>query len=211
MPVARPLRTLALLIAALLLAGSTVSCAQDVDDTEALLDAMAIETGDWAADVGGGDGDYTLPMAARVGPSGRVFAVDVDAGALGTLNERLRDQGVEHVTTVYSVEDNPMLPPDAFDAILVRNAYHHFSAPESMLRHLRAALTPDGRLVLQESIDRDMVGKSRAAQVANHDLGIEHVRPELEKAGFTIQRAVNPQFESSWGIYWMLVATPSDS
>jgi ubiquinone/menaquinone biosynthesis C-methylase UbiE len=211
MPLLRPLRTLSLLLFAFFLAGSAVSCAQGVDDTAALLDAMAIEAGDWAADVGGGDGDYTLPMAERVGPSGRVFAVDVDAGALDELNERLQAQDVEHVTTVYSVEDNPMLPPGAFDAILVRNAYHHFTAPEAMLRHIRAALKPSGRLVLQESIDRDMIGKSRAAQVANHDLGIEYVRPELEKAGFTIRRAVNPQFESSWGVYWMLVATPSDS
>lgn len=211
MPLVRTLRTLPLLLLAFLLAASPVACAQGVDDTEALLDAMAIEAGDWAADVGGGDGDYTLPMAARVGPSGRVFAVDVDAGALGELNERLQEQDVEHVTTVYSVEDNPMLPPNAFDAILVRNAYHHFTAPEAMLRHIRAALKPDGRLVLQESIDRDMVGKSRAAQVANHDLGVEYVRPELEAAGFTIEKAVNPQFESSWGLYWMLVATPSDS
>jgi ubiquinone/menaquinone biosynthesis C-methylase UbiE len=206
MPSAPPLRTLfAVLLLLLVPAGK--GCAQGVDDTDALLDAMAIGEGDWAADVGSGDGDYTLPMAERVGPSGRVFAVDVDAGALGELNEQLVDRDVDHVTTVYSVEDNPMLPPDAFDAILVRNAYHHFTTPESMLHHLRAALRPDGRLVLQESIDRTMIGESRAAQVANHDLGIEYVRAELEAAGFTIQRAVHPQFETSWGVYWMLVAT----
>jgi ubiquinone/menaquinone biosynthesis C-methylase UbiE len=205
MPSAPPLRTL-FAVLLLLLAPTGTGCAQGVDDTDALLDAMAIGEGDWAADVGSGDGDYTLPMAERVGPAGRVFAVDVDAGALGELNERLVDRDVDHVTTVYSVEDNPMLPPDAFDAILVRNAYHHFTAPESMLRHIKAALTPDGRLVLQESIDRTMIGESRAAQVANHDLGIEYVRAELEAAGFTIRRAVNPQFETSWGVYWMLVA-----
>ncbi|HKL87821.1 MAG TPA: methyltransferase domain-containing protein, partial [Salinibacter sp.] len=112
-----------LLLLVLLVLGSTVSCGQD--DTEALLDAMAIQEGDWAADVGSGDGDYTLPMAERVGPAGRVFAVDVDPDKLDELNERLVDSEIEHVTSVYSVEANPMLPRDAFDAILVRNAYHH--------------------------------------------------------------------------------------
>jgi FkbM family methyltransferase len=170
---------------------------------------MAIEAGDWAADVGSGDGDYTLPMAERVGPSGRVFAVDVDPDKIDELNERLQDNDVEHVTSVYSVEDNPMLPINSFDAVLVRNAYHHFTAHESMLRHIKAALKPGGRLVIEESIDEDMIGESREAQVDNHDLGIEYVREELEAAGFTIQREENPLMETNWGIYWMIVATPA--
>ncbi len=198
-----------LLLLFLLLLGSTVSCAQSTDDTDALLNAMAIEQGDWAADVGGGDGDYTIPMAERVGPSGRMFAVDVDHDKLDELNERLQENEIEHVTSVYSVEDNPMLPANSLDAVLVRNAYHHFTAHESMLRHIKAALKPDGRLVIEESIDEDMVGASREAQVENHDLGIEYVREELEAAGFTIQREENPLMETSWGIYWMIVATPA--
>jgi len=193
------------LLLVLLVLGSTVSCGQD--DTDALLDAMAIQEGDWAADVGSGDGDYTLPMAERVGPSGRVFAVDVAPDKLDELNERLRDSEIEHVTSVYSVEDNPMLPTNAFDAVLVRNAYHHFTAHESMLRHIKAALKSDGRLVIEESIDRDLIGASREEQVDNHDLGIEYVREELKAAGFTIQTEKNPLTETSWGVYWMIVAT----
>ena len=189
--------------------GPAASCGQNTDDTDALLDALAIEAGDWAADVGSGDGDYTLPMAERVGPSGRVFAVDVDPDKLDELNERLVDDGIEHVTSVYSVEDNPMLPVDSFDAVLVRNAYHHFTAHESMLRHIKAALKSDGRLVIEESINEELIGASREAQVDNHDLGIEYVREELEAAGFTIQREENPLMETSWGIYWMIVATPA--
>jgi ubiquinone/menaquinone biosynthesis C-methylase UbiE len=206
-PRSRLRHTASLLLLVLFVLGPTASCGQGVDDTDALLDAMAIEEGDWVADVGGGDGDYTIPMAERVGPSGRVFAVDVDPDKLDELNERLRDNEIEHVTSVYSVEDNPMLPRDAFDAVLVRNAYHHFTAPESMLRHIRAALKPDGRLVIEESIGEDMRGKSRAEQVDAHDLGIAYVREELKAAGFTIQKKVNPLMETNWGIYWMIVAT----
>ena len=189
--------------------GSAVSCAQNPGDTDDLLDAMAIEAGDWAADVGSGAGDYTIPMAERVGPSGRVFAVDIDSDKLDDLNDRLVENDIDHVTSVYSVEDNPMLPLESLDAILVRNAYHHFEAHESMLGHIKAALKPDGRLVIQESIDEDMIGESRQAQVDNHDLGIEYVREEVKAAGFTIQREENPMMETSWGIYWMIVATPA--
>ncbi|PQJ35287.1 hypothetical protein BSZ35_12355 [Salinibacter sp. 10B] len=204
------LHTLSLLLLSLLLFGSSVSCAQSPDDTEALLDAMAIEAGDWAADVGSGDGDYTLPMAERVGSSGRVFAVDVAPDKLDELNERLQNNEIEHVTSVYSIEDNPMLPVNSFDAVLVRNAYHHFTAHESMLRHIKAALKADGRLVIEESIDENMIGESREAQVESHDLGIEYVREELRAAGFAIQREENPLMETNWGLYWMIVATRSE-
>jgi SAM-dependent methyltransferase len=205
----RLLRKASLLVLVLLVLGSTVSCGQD--DTDALLDAMKISEGDWAADVGSGDGDYTIPMAERVGPSGRVFAVDIDADVLDELNDRLRENEIEHVTSVYSVEENPMLPTNALDAVLIRKAYHHFTAPERMLRHIKAALKPDGRLVIEESIGEDMIGESRAEQVDAHDLGIAYVREELTAAGFTIQNEVNPLTETSWGVYWMIVATRPES
>lgn len=197
-----------ILLLALFILGSTASCGQGVNDTDELLEAMEIDEGSWVADVGSGDGDYTIPMAERVGPAGRVFAVDIDHEKLEELNERLADREIEHVTSVYSVEDNPMLPTNTLDAALVRNAYHHFTAHESMLRHLKAALKPGGRLVIEESIESDMVGKSRAEQVEAHDIGIEYVRKELKAAGFTIQNEVRPLLETSWGDYWMIVATP---
>lgn len=223
------LHKFSLLLLVLFVLGSTVSCVEDAnstndlleegwrelliltgnraDDTDDLLDAMAIVEGDWVADVGSGDGDYTIPMAERVGPSGHVFAVDVDHDPLDELNEKLRENDVENVTTVYSIEDNPMLPTNTLDAVLVRNAYHHFTEHESMLRHIRAALKPGGRLVIEESVNNDMAGESREEQVEAHDLGIEYVREELEAAGFTIQEEVNPLMETSWEFYWMIIAT----
>lgn len=203
----RTLRKVSTLLLSVLLMVVTVSCAQGQNDTEALLDAMEINDGHWVADVGSGDGDYTLPMAERVGPSGRVFAVDVDHDPLEELNEKLAENDVENVTTVYSIEDNPMLPTNTLDAVLVRNAYHHFTEHEAMLRHIRAALKPGGRLVIEESVSEDMLGESREAQIDEHDIGIGYVREELEAAGFEIQREEDPMMETDWGIYWMIVAT----
>lgn len=203
----RTLHKVSTLLLSVLLMATAVSCAQGQNDTDALLDAMQIENGHWVADVGSGDGDYTLPMAERVGSSGRVFAVDVDHDPLDELREKLRENDVENVTTVYSIEDNPMLPVNTLDAVLVRNAYHHFTEHEAMLRHIRASLRPGGRLVIEESVSEDMLGESREAQVEEHDIGIGYVREELEAAGFEIQREEDRLMETDWGIYWMIVAT----
>lgn len=206
-------RRVYLLVLCLLFVGLSVSSAQNTPppQTNELLDAMEIQKGHWAADVGCGDGDYTIPMAARVGPSGRVFAVDIDHRKLDELNDRLAARDIDNVTSVYSVEDNPMLPAQSLDAVLVRNAYHHFTAHESMLRHIRAALKSGGRLVIEESIDNDLVGESRERQTRAHDLGIEYVREELQAAGYTIQDEVNPLSKSSRQHHWLIVATPSGS
>lgn len=205
------LNKVSFLLLSLLFLGISVSCGQNANDTDELLEAMEIGPGSWVADVGSGDGDYTIPMAERVGPSGRVFAVDVDPEKLDELNERLQENEVEHVTSVYSVEDNPMLPTKSLDAVLVRNAYHHFTAHQSMLRHIKAALKSGGRLVIEESVGTDMVEASREEQVEEHDIGLKYVREELKAAGFTIQEKVNPLMETSWGFYWMIVATPPES
>lgn len=201
------LNKVSILLLSLLFLGTGVSCGQNTRDADELLEAMEISTGSWAADVGSGDGDYTIPMAERVGPSGRVFAVDIDHEKLDELNEKLQENEIEHVTSVYSVENNPMLPTNSLDAVLVRNAYHHFTAYQSMLRHIKAALKPDGRLVIEESVNDDMVGASRKEQVEEHDIGLKYVREELTAAGFTIQEEVNPLMETSWGFHWMIIAT----
>lgn len=201
------LHKVSILLLSLLFLGISASCGQNPHDTEDLLDAMDIRSGSWVADVGSGDGDYTIPMAERVGASGRVFAVDVDPDKLDELNERLQEQEIDHVTSVYSVEDNPMLPTNTLDAVLVRNAYHHFTAHQSMLRHIKAALKPGGRLVIEESVSSDMVGESREEQVEDHDIGLKYVREELKAAGFTIKSEANPLKETDWGFYWMIVAT----
>jgi len=201
----------ALMFAALIVLGASVTplvWSQDAPrDTEALLGAMQIEHGDWVADVGSGEGEYTLQMAEAVGDSGRAFAVDIDEDDLEELNEAIKAQGVENITTVSSVYDNPMLPRRSFDALLVRNAYHEFTAHEAMLRHLRAALEPGGRLVMEESIEDDLVDADRERQVDDHDLGMRYARRELTRAGFEIAREVDTLREHGNHRHWMIVAT----
>ncbi|MFB6229893.1 MAG: class I SAM-dependent methyltransferase [Salinibacter sp.] len=175
-------------------------------DADVLLGALKIETGDWVADVGSGEGEYTLQMAEAVGDSGRAFAVDIDEDDLEDLNEIIKERDVTNVTTVSSVYDNPMLPRRSFDAVLIRNAYHEFTAHEQMLRHLRAALKPGGRLVMEESIEDDLVDANRARQVEAHDLSMHHARRELMQAGFEVVREVDTLRDEGDHRHWMMVA-----
>lgn len=203
-----PIRTLVILLQLFVIAGHPV-CAQNTPHGKAddLFAAMQLEEGDWAADVGSGDGDYTVLMSEVVGDAGQLFAVDIDETELKELNDKIKDRGIENITTVFSVYDNPMLPSQSLDAALMRNAYHEFTAPESMLRHIKEGLKPGGRLVVEESVSEGMAGRSREAQTEEHDLGIEFARDELKAAGFEIEEEVRPFVEDESHYHWMIVAT----
>lgn len=209
-----------LLVLFLFFMGISASHAQNSSHhkTDELIGAMELSEGDWAADVGSGDGDYTGPIIKAVGTTGHVFAVDIDTGELADLNEKVKKHNeteekpdIENITTVYSIETDPMLPANSIDAVLVRNAYHHFSAHQSMLRNIKTALKPGGRLVIEESIQDDMVGKSREEQIEQHDLGIKYVREELKAAGFTIHDEINPLSDRDGHFHWVIVATRPES
>lgn len=200
-----------ILAGALTYGGSLVLAPWLFDDTDDLLAAMQIERGDWVADVGSGQGDYALPMADTVGTSGRVFAVDIDEDVLTTLDERAQAQGHQNIRTVLGDPDDPKLPHNAVDAVLVRKTYHEFTAPKQMLLRIRQALKPDRRLVMLEDIRDDLVEASRADQVENHDLALRHARDELRRAGYQIEREVRRlRYLRFYDVrYWMLVATPA--
>jgi ubiquinone/menaquinone biosynthesis C-methylase UbiE len=200
--------TLAVIVLTLYVA-PTVWGQEKPRDTEGLLRAMQVDPGDWVADVGIGEGDYTLPMAQAVGDSGRAFAVDIDEDALEELNDEIKDRDVNNVTVVSSVYDNPMLPRRSFDAVLVRNAYHEFTAHQAMLRHLRTALKPGGRLVMAEYIGDGMAEEDRDEQVEEHELALRYARREVRRAGFQVVEEVDTlRYSEEYDRrFWMMVAT----
>jgi len=197
-------RRFAFLVVALAFIGSAVACGQsDRRDPEALFEAMELTEGNWAADVGSGDGDYTLPMASIVGASGRIFAVDIDEGELRELHDKIEDENIGNITTIFSIYDDPMLPDASLDAVLIRNAYHEFTANMSMLRHIKQALKPGGILVMAEYVDREVYGASRDRQVEDHNLAMKYAEEELKRTGFDIVRRDTLR-RGDWGHFWML-------
>ena len=124
---------------------------RDLEETpEKALDAIGVVKGSTVAEIGAGAGYYTARLAARVGPTGLVYANELQPEMLDELRKRLALKRITGVNIVLGAVDDPKLPPSACDLVLIVDAYHEFSEPQKMLRGIRNALKPDGRLVLIE-------------------------------------------------------------
>jgi ubiquinone/menaquinone biosynthesis C-methylase UbiE len=150
-----------------------------------LLRAAGITIGSVVADVGAGSGFLTVRLASAVGPSGKVFAVDISADAIKTLRGKVASQKLTNVEVIEGAEDDPKLPINALDAIVMINAYHEIAAPERVLAHFREALRPGGRLALCEPRPKT-TGGTRAEQVKNHVIETRFVVEELKAADFDV-------------------------
>jgi arylsulfatase A len=117
---------------------------------ERLLDLLALGPGDVVADVGAGSGYHTRRMARRVGPKGRIYAVDVQPEMLEILSRNLAGEGITNVIPVLGSLADPRLPDGSVDVIVMVDVYHELAEPYEMIRALCRALKPGGRLVLVE-------------------------------------------------------------
>jgi ubiquinone/menaquinone biosynthesis C-methylase UbiE len=169
---------------------------------------LGAQPGSLVADVGAGDGAFTIPIARAVAPNGRAVAVDISESALNKLRDRVGREDVKNVDIVIGGINDPHLPVDQFDAVLIHNAYHEMTEHEAMLRHIRAALKRDGRFVVVEPTHDSSRGLTREKQVAQHDIAIEIVDEELRAAGFEVveRDAAFIKFTAVPGGFWLLVA-----
>lgn len=148
------------------------------------LSVLKIPKGASVADIGAGSGYMTVKLAARVGPAGRVFANDVQPQMLDMLARRLARQRIANVTMVQGTVDDPKLPPSSVDLELMVDVYHELSQPQAMLRHLREALKPGGRLVLLEYRKEDPSIPIRP----EHKMSVAEAKLEVEAEGFTLSK-----------------------
>ena len=100
------------------------------------------------ADVGAGFGAWTVRFGRLVGPSGRVYATDIGAAQISALRDYAAREGLTNVTVIEGAVNATNLPAGCCDAILVRDAYHHLTQPQDIVRSLAAALKPGGRLAV---------------------------------------------------------------
>jgi len=154
------------------------------EEPDKALDALGSLAGLTVADVGAGSGYFTVRLASRVGPGGRVFANDLQSEMLKMLTARLARERVTNVTLVQGTVDDPKLPSSSVDLAIMVDVYHEFSEPQKMLRGLRAALKPGGRLVLLEYRKEDPQVPIRF----EHKMSVAEARLELEAEGFLFSR-----------------------
>jgi ubiquinone/menaquinone biosynthesis C-methylase UbiE len=115
---------------------------------EQVMNAMDIKTGMFIGDIGAGDGYFTFRMAKRVGPEGKIYANEVDSGALQTLEERCTEKETDNVIVVRGEKKNPNFPDGRLDLILLVNVFHFLEDPVEYFVDLKKDLKPAGRLVI---------------------------------------------------------------
>jgi len=151
------------------------------------IQALKIQPGQVVADIGAGSGYYTVRLAQAVGPTGKVFATDIQPGMLDLLVRNVAKAKLGNVVPTLGTPDDPKLPPGSLDLALMVDVYHELAAPQAFIRKLRAALKPKGRLVLLEFRKED----PRVPIRPEHKMSVAEVRQELEPEGFTLSAVLD--------------------
>lgn len=138
------------------LGSNSFSTEEDRDNRQeaaTVMDLANISPGMTVADIGAGEGYYTVRLADRVGAEGRVLAQDIDQDALRRLGDRVERERLDNVSIKPGAEDDPRLPAGSFDRIFLVHMYHEVSEPYAFLWRLRPALRPGGQVILVD-VDR---------------------------------------------------------
>ena len=147
---------------------------------------LGLKPGMTVCDLGAGTGYYAVRMARLVGPSGKVYAVDIQPKMLELLGKRLASAGIKNVEPVLGAEAETNLPADSQDLIILVDVYHEFSKPQEMLRSIRKSLKANGRLVLLEFRKEDPNVPIRL----EHKMTLAEVKAETEPEGFAIEKVL---------------------
>lgn len=159
---------------------------EEEEQPDRALDEIAIVKGSTVADIGAGSGAITWRLAERVGPAGKVYANDIQPRMLELLRQNMAQRKIANVETVLGAVDDPKLPPSSVDLELMIDVYHEFSHPQEMLRHLRDALKPGGRMVLLEYRGEDPAIPIRP----EHKMTVAMVKAEVEPEGFRLDKTI---------------------
>lgn len=131
---------------------STEAARDEAGEAEFVMDWAGIQLGTTVADIGAGEGYYTIRLAERVGPKGRVLAQDINRGALDRLGERVTREQLDNVAIKEGAFDDPRLPEKSFDRIFMVHMYHEIEEPYAFLWRMRPALAKGGQVIV---VDRD--------------------------------------------------------
>jgi predicted methyltransferase len=130
---------------------STEDARDRAGEAEQVMQLAAVKPGMSVADVGAGEGYYTVRLAPVVGAKGRVLAEDILPDVRDQLSDRVQRERLDNVAVKLGAPDNPTLPPASFDRIFLVHMYHEVANPYAFLWHMREGLKPDGLVVLVDS------------------------------------------------------------
>ncbi len=172
--------------------------------------ALGLKSGMAVADVGAGTGLFTRLIAPKVGPEGKVYAVDVAKSFLAHIARDATKRGYSQVVTALATQDSTSLAESSVDLVFLSDVYHHLEKPERTLASIYRALRPDGGLVV---IDFDRVeGRSSAFVLKHVRAGKATVIKEIERAGFTsVPTPDAPRFKENFFLKFRKTERPASS
>jgi ubiquinone/menaquinone biosynthesis C-methylase UbiE len=179
-------------IAALCLGVCWLAKASAADEIARLAKVMEWKAGTVVADIGAGDGRFSFEAAAKVGPTGRVYATEIDEEKLKELRDQVKRRNLTNVIVVTSKEADTGLADGCCDAIFLRRVYHHLTKPEEFDARMAAALRPGGRLAIIDFPPRAGLDKVEGipANRGGHGIAEKLVVEELTAAGLKMEREV---------------------
>ena len=130
---------------------STEDARDRAGEAEQVMQLAGVKPGMSVADVGAGEGYYTVRLARVVGPKGRVLAEDILPVVRDQLSDRVQRERLDNVGVKLGTVDNPMLPAASFDRVFLVHMYHEVASPYAFLWHLLEGVKPDGLVVVVDS------------------------------------------------------------
>ena len=161
---------------------------EETEQPEKVLDALALAEGAVVADIGAGTGYFSFRMAKRVGPTGKVYATDLQDEMLSLLKARMEKEGVKNIVPILAKEAETGLPDGSIDLALMVDVYHELSNPSAAIDALRRSLRAGkegvrpGRLVLVEYRGEDPSVPIKPL----HRTTVQQIKAELEPRGFRL-------------------------
>ena len=168
---------------------------------EKVLDAIGITAGMTVGEVGAGSGYFTFKMARRVGPTGLIYANDIDQGALRSIEDGAKRRKIEHIVTVRGEVADPLFPPGVMDLVIMVYVFHDLAKPVELLRNLKPSLKPNAPLVI---LERD---PEKMPSANGHFYKRDNLLKLTSEAGFRLVRVET--FLSRDNMYILRANSPS--
>ncbi len=130
---------------------STEDARDRMGEFEKVVELAGVEPGMWVADVGAGEGYYSVRLSPVVGPRGRVLAEDIVPEVRDKLAQRVHRENLDNVAVSLGDADDPRLPPHSLDRVFLVHVYHEVAEPYAFLWHIRDSLKPGGLIIVVDA------------------------------------------------------------
>lgn len=157
---------------------STEDARDRLGEAEEVMGLAGVKAGMSVADVGAGEGYYTVRLARGVGPKGRVLAEDIIPEVRDDLSDRIQRERLDNVSVKLGTPDNPTLPAASFDRVFLVHMYHEVSSPYAFLWHLREGVKADGLVVVVDA----------NRPVAHHGIPPQQLKCEFAALGMEVAK-----------------------